>query len=79
MGTKRTSGPREKKNGRRKRTAVQSTAVGGGGIPSRLNCFRKFLVRYEKKARNYLALVELVYAVIIWRNPISIYPGFISG
>jgi transposase len=42
-----------------------------------LNRFRKLLVRYEKKARNYLALVELVCAVIIWRNLIPIHPGLI--
>ncbi|MDR0639969.1 MAG: transposase, partial [Spirochaetaceae bacterium] len=44
-----------------------------------LNRFRKLLVRYEKKARNYQALVEFACAVIIWRNLIPVHPGLIPG
>jgi transposase len=44
-----------------------------------LNRFRKLLVRYEKKAVNYLALVELACAVIVWRNLIPVHPGLIPG
>jgi transposase len=44
-----------------------------------LNRFRKLLVRYEKKARNYRALVEFACAVIIWRHLIPIHPGLIPG
>jgi transposase len=44
-----------------------------------LNRFRKLLVRYEKKERNYLALVELACAVIIWRNLIPVHPALILG
>jgi transposase len=31
-----------------------------------LNRFRKILVRYEKKARNYQAPVEFACAIILW-------------
>jgi transposase len=44
-----------------------------------LNRFRKLLVRYEKKEWNYLALVELACAVIIWRNLVPVHPGLIPG
>jgi transposase len=44
-----------------------------------LNRFRKLLVRYEKKERNYLALVEFACAIITWRNLIPIHPGLIPG
>jgi transposase len=44
-----------------------------------LKRFRKLLVRYEKKERNYRALVEFACAVIIWRHLIPIHPGLISG
>jgi transposase len=44
-----------------------------------LNRFRKLLVRYEKKAQNYRALVEFACAVIVWRNLIPVHPGLISG
>jgi hypothetical protein len=37
------------------------------------------MVKYEKKERNYLALVELACAVIIWRNLIPVHPGLIPG
>jgi transposase len=44
-----------------------------------LNRFRKLLVRYGKKARNYQALVEFACVVIFWRNLIPIHPGLIPG
>jgi transposase len=44
-----------------------------------MNRFRKLLVRYEKKARNYQALVEFACAIIIWRNLIPVHPGLIPG
>jgi transposase len=44
-----------------------------------LNRFRKLLVRYEKKGRNYQALVEFACAVIVWRNLIPVHPGLIPG
>jgi transposase len=44
-----------------------------------MNRFRKLPVRYEKKARNYRALVEFAYAVVVWRNLILVHPGLIPG
>jgi transposase len=44
-----------------------------------MNRFRKLLVRYEKKALNYQALVEFACAVIVWRNLIPVHPGLIPG
>ena len=44
-----------------------------------LNRFRKLLVRYEKKAGNYLALLHFACAVIIWRQIIPVHPGLITG
>jgi transposase len=44
-----------------------------------MNRFRKVLVRYEKKARNYRALVEFACAIIVWRHLIPVHPGFIPG
>jgi transposase len=44
-----------------------------------MNRFRKLLVRYEKKVRNYLGLVELACAIIVWRNLIPVHPGLIPG
>jgi IS5 family transposase len=44
-----------------------------------LNRFRKLLVRYEKKVRNYQALVEFAGAVILWQNLIPVHPGLIPG
>jgi hypothetical protein len=41
--------------------------------------FRKLLVRYEKKARNYQILAELACAVIVWRNLTPVHPGPIPG
>ena len=37
------------------------------------NRFRKLLVRFEKKAANYLALVQLACAVIAWRKLIQVH------
>jgi transposase len=44
-----------------------------------MNRFRKLLVRYEKKVRNYQGLVELAGAIIVWRNLIPVHPGLIPG
>jgi transposase len=44
-----------------------------------MNRFRKLLIRYEKKAGNYLALVEFACAIIVWRNLIPVHPGLIPG
>jgi len=33
-----------------------------------MNRFRKLLVRYEKKDANYLALIHLAFAFIVWRK-----------
>ena len=38
-----------------------------------LNRFRKLLVRFEKKAKNYLALVQFACALIAWRKIISVH------
>jgi putative transposase len=37
-------------------------------IHSWLNRYRRILVRWEKKVANYLALLHLVFAHILWRN-----------
>ena len=37
-------------------------------IASWLNRYRRILVRWEKKADNYQALLHLVFAHILWRN-----------
>ena len=37
------------------------------------NRFRKLLVRFEKKAANYLALIHFACAVIVWRNLIRVH------
>ena len=44
-----------------------------------LNRFRKLFVRYEKKTRNYLALLHFACAVIVWRQIIPVHPGLIPG
>ena len=44
-----------------------------------LNRFRKLLVRYEKKACNYLALLHFACAIILWRQIIPVHPGLIPG
>lgn len=38
-----------------------------------LNRFRKLLVRFEKKADNYLALIHFACAVIVWRKCIFVH------
>lgn len=38
-----------------------------------LNRFRKLLVRFEKIAANYLALVHFACAIIVWRKLISVH------
>ena len=37
------------------------------------NCFRKLLVRFEKKAANYLALIHFACAVIVWCKLIPVH------
>jgi putative transposase len=37
-------------------------------IHSWLNRYRRILVRWEKKAANYTALLHLVFAHVLWRN-----------
>jgi putative transposase len=37
-------------------------------VASWLNRYRRILVRWEKKADNYQALLHLVFAHILWRN-----------
>lgn len=37
------------------------------------NRFRKLLVRFEKKAQNYLALIHFACAVIVWRKLIQVH------
>jgi putative transposase len=37
-------------------------------VASWLNRYRRILVRWEKKAGNYQALLHLVFAHILWRN-----------
>ncbi len=37
------------------------------------NRFRKLLVRFEKKADNYLALVHFACAIIVWRKLIRVH------
>jgi len=38
-----------------------------------LNRFRKLLVRFEKSADNYLALVQFACAIIVWRKIIPVH------
>lgn len=42
-------------------------------LHSHMNRFRKLLVRYEKKDSNYLALIQLACAVIVWRKLIPVH------
>ena len=37
-------------------------------IHSWLNRYRRILVRWEKKAVNYIGLLHLVFAHVLWRN-----------
>jgi len=51
--------------------AIKRRARHGGWVVERtqswMNRFRRVLVRWEKKAANYLALLHLVFAVITYR------------
>ena len=38
-----------------------------------LNRFRKLLVRFEKKAAIYLALIQFACAIIVWRKIIRVH------
>jgi putative transposase len=40
---------------------------------SRMNRFRKILVRYERTDLSYLALVSLACAIIAWRKAVASY------
>lgn len=40
---------------------------------SRMNRFRKVRVRFEKKAAGYEALLELAFALIVFRQVITVY------
>lgn len=42
-------------------------------LHSFLNRFRKLLVRFEKKADNYLALIHFACAIIVWRRLFSVH------
>ena len=37
------------------------------------NRFRKLLIRFEKKAQNYLALIHFACAIIVWRKLIQVH------
>jgi transposase len=42
-----------------------------------VNRFRKLLVRFEKKAINYLGLIEFAFAIIVWRKTIPVHKGMV--
>ncbi len=42
-------------------------------IHSFFNRFRKLLVRFEKKANNYLALLHFACAIIVWRKCLLVH------
>ena len=42
-----------------------------------VNRFRKLLVRFEKKDRNYRALIEFAFAIIVWRKLIPVHEGMV--
>jgi transposase len=44
-----------------------------------VNRFRKLLIRFEKKACNYVALIQFAFAVIVWRKLISVHEYPIVG
>lgn len=52
----------KRQNGKRARRWVVER------IHSWLNRYRRILVRWEKKAANYLGLLHLVFAHVLWRN-----------
>ena len=37
------------------------------------NRFRKLLVRFEKKAQNYLALIHFACSIIVWRTLLQVH------
>jgi transposase len=43
------------------------------------NRFRKLLVRFEKKADNYIGLLAFAFAVIVWRKTIFVHQSTIVG
>lgn len=61
---------KQKKRGAKKKARRWVVEV----VHAWLNRFRKLLVRYEKKARNYLALLHLGASIIAFRKA-----GFIYG
>jgi transposase len=42
-----------------------------------VNRFRKLLVRFEKKDRNYRGLIEFAFAIIVWRKLIPVHEGMV--
>ena len=38
-----------------------------------LNRFHKLLVRFEKKEKNYLALIQFACSIIVWRKIITVH------
>jgi putative transposase len=42
-----------------------------------VNRFRKLLVRFEKKDRNYCGLIEFAFAIIVWRKLIPVHEGMV--
>jgi putative transposase len=53
--------PRAHSSGKPRRWVVER-------IHSWLNRYRRILVRWEKKAANYIGLLHLVFAHVLWRN-----------
>jgi IS5 family transposase len=42
-----------------------------------VNRFRKLLVRFEKKDRNYIALLSFAFAVIVWRKLLPVHNNMV--
>ena len=42
-----------------------------------VNRFRKLLVRFEKTDNSYLGLLELAFALIVWRKVIPVHKGMV--
>ena len=57
----------EKQEGKRARRWVVEVTF------SWFNRFRKLLVRWEKKEKNYLALLHFAYAIIVWRKVLPVH------
>ena len=53
---------KQRRRGRRARRCVVER------VHSWLNRYRRILVRWEKKAANYIALLHLVFGHVLWRN-----------